>query len=506
MMVALLLALAPAAGAFATSAASSFSATPDTALLTYEAGVLVGANWIQRRGRRLRTISCLMQSTTRDVTIELRDDETAARSAAVVTHAGQSPQPPVERSLGDSVIYWSDQIPSSIEQAVRRARVVGRSRALLDAVSLYRDSHTSVGVERIGPNDWVVTCNRKRYDVVTDAEGNLLSATLPEYGVVIERRAGFTSGLYPTWPAHAAPPGEPYRAEEVRVTAPEGHVLAGTLTVPIGRGPFPGAVLITGLSANNRNNGDPPWMPLRDVADALTRRGMIVLRVDDRGVEHSTGDRASSTTFDEADDVRTEIRWLKQRRDVDASRIALVGYSEGGLVAPMVAADDVTIAAIVTLAGPGVPGPVVARYQIEAAVVRDTSIAPFAREAEIQRQLADSLTARERSYLGIDPLSYARRVRCPALVLQGATDLQVPPRSAEHLALAMRAGGNRDVSVRVFPGISHSFLPDPVGVSSGWAALPGFMMSPDVLRTIMDWVDARLVHPRTGARGVRQAP
>ncbi|PYM04637.1 MAG: hypothetical protein DMD82_13855 [Candidatus Rokuibacteriota bacterium] len=260
--------------------------------------------------------------------------------------------------------------------------------------------------------------------------------------------------------------------------------------------PFPAAVLITGLSPNNRNEGQPPWMPLRDIADALTRAGVAVLRVDDRGVGESTGDRASSTTFDEADDVRTEVAWLRARPGIDRRRIALVGYSEGGLIAPMVAAGDSTIDAIVTLAGPGVSGPEVARYQIEAAVVRDTSIAPSGREAEIRRQLADTLTARERSYLAIDPMQYARRVRCPALILHGATDLHVPARSAERLAWAMRAAGNRNVTVRIFPGVSHSLLYDPIGLNSEWVYLPAFLTAPGILETMSAWLAARLNVPR----------
>jgi uncharacterized protein len=275
-------------------------------------------------------------------------------------------------------------------------------------------------------------------------------------------------------------------------------VLAGTLTTPPGRGPFPAAVLITGLSANNRNEGQPPWMPLRDLADALTRAGIAVLRVDDRGVEASTGDRASSTTFDEATDVRTEVAWLRGQPQIDPGRIGLVGYSEGGLIAPMVAAEDSTLAAIVTLAGPGVSGPEVARYQIEAAVVRDPSIAAADREAAIQKQLADTLTVRERSYLSIDPLAYARRTRCPALILQGANDLHVPVRSAERLAWAMRAAGNRDVTVRLFPGVSHSLLYDPIGLGSGWVFLPGFLVCPELSRTAVDWLAVRLAVPRNG--------
>jgi len=484
-----------------------FSAPVDTALVTYESGVPVAADWIQRRGAFVHTRSVLMQSGIRDAVIELGADGTALHASTRVGNAGGTLGAPIERDLGPARPYWSDQIPSSIAQVIARARALGRAHATIPGASLYRDAATAIEVERVDATDWVLRANGKRYDVLTDDAGNVVSATLPDYGVVIERRLGFPESRYPLWAAYAAAPGAPYTAEEVRVPAPQGHVLAGTLTRPRGTGPFAAAVLVTGLSPHERNNGEPPWMPLRDVADAMSRRGIVVLRVDDRGVGASTGDRASSTTFDEADDVRTEIAWLRKRRDVDRRSVAIVGYSEGGLIAPIVAASDSTVAAVVTMAGPGVAGMEVARYQIEAAVVRDTSIAPAAREAEIAKQLADTLTVREQSYLAIaDPLVYARRVHCPALILQGGSDLHVPVRSAGRIAAAMRAGGNRDVTVRIFPGVSHAFLPDPLGLSSGWAALPAFLTSPAVLQAIGEWADSRL-RATARARGrARQTP
>jgi dienelactone hydrolase len=468
----------------------SFTAEPDTAFLTFEAGQLVGVDWIQRRGSELRTRSVLMRSGIRDVRITLGAGGTARKSSAVVSDTGKPPSGAMNRDLGEGVTYWSDQVPSSIEQALHRAEALGSAVTQFPGASLYRDAVTSIAVERVDSTDWVLTCNHKRYLALTDAHGDLLSATLPDYGVVIERRIPFRPSDYPLWGPHDPAPDAPYRAEEARIGAPGGHVLAGTLTVPKGPGPFPAVVLITGLSANNRNNGDPPWMPFRDLADALSHRGVVVLRVDDRGVEASTGDRATSTTFDEADDVRSELAWLRARPEVAAKKTFLVGYSEGGLIAPIVAARDPNLAGIVTLAGPGVQGPEVARYQIEAAVSGDTSIAPEKREAEIERQLGDSLTIREKTYLSIDPLAFARRVRCPALILQGGSDRHVPVRSAEKLAFTMRQSGNSDVSVRIFPGLSHTLLPDPYGLSSGWAALPGFMTSPDVLRAVGDWIDS----------------
>jgi hypothetical protein len=475
------------------------------AFLTFEKGELVGVDWVERTGSRLHTRSVLTQSMVIDATIELRGDETAVRDSVVVTVPGREPGRTTVRDMGEGAIYWSDMIPSSVEQAVLRARVLGGDSVLVPAANLYRDMRGDVEVARVDSTDWIVRYNHKRYEVLTDAVGFMLSATLPEFGVTIERRADFRPEQYPLWPPYAAPPDGAYRAREVRIQAPQGHVLVGTLTTPPGRGPFPAAVLITGLSPHNRNNGEPPWMPLRDIADALSRRGIAVLRVDDRGVGESTGDRKPSTTFDEANDVETEVLYLRSLPGIDGRRIALAGYSEGGLIAPMVAARDSALAAIVTLAGPGVSGAEVGRYQVGAAVTADPSIPVAQREAEIQKQLTEGLTPREQTYLTIDPLAYARAVRCPALIVQGGADLHVPLRSAERLAAAMRSGGNRDVTVRIFPGVSHSLLPDPLGLNSGWPTLPGFETSPEILRAVAEWASARLsAAPVPPAAGVRR--
>jgi len=146
--------------------------------------------------------------------------------------------------------------------------------------------------------------------------------------VTIERRTGFSESSYPPWPPYSAPPDHAYGALEVSIHAPKGHVLAGTLTVPAHDGRIAAAVLITGLSPHERNNGDAPWMTFRDIADALGRAGIAALRVDDRGIGKSTGDNAKLTSFDKADDVRTEVAWLYAQPGIDPKRIILVGYSE----------------------------------------------------------------------------------------------------------------------------------------------------------------------------------
>ena len=476
----------------AASVAASPSGSTHTAFLTYESGVLVGVNWVDRDAGRVHSRSVLMQSSVIDATIDLREDGTATHAVTRLQMAGDGPMNPVERTAPSGAIFWSDMSPASIELAILRTRARGDSVATLAATSLFRDSQDEISVTRLDATDWIVECHGKRYQVLTDDQGRLLAASLPEFAVVIERRDGFDPKRYPLWAPYAAPPDSAYRAVDVAIRAPLGHVLAGTLTLPRGRGPFPAVVLITGLSPSERNGGQPPWMPLRDFADAFTRRGIAVLRVDDRGVGASTGDRASSTTLDEAADVHTEVAWLRARRDIRRAKVGLVGYSEGGLIAPIVASQDSTIAAIVTLDGPGVSGPEVARYQTEAAVVRDPSIAPADREAAIRKLLSDSLTVREQSCLALDPLGYAGRTRCPALIVHGATDLHVPQRSAERLAWAMRQGGNRDVTVRFFPGVSHSLLYDPVGLNSGWVYLPAFHTAPEILSAAGDWLVKRL--------------
>jgi hypothetical protein len=221
-----------------------------------------------------------------------------------------------------------------------------------------------------------------------------------------------------------------------------------------------------------------------------------VLRVDDRGIGKSTGDKVKFTSFDKADDVKTEVAWLRGQPGIDPKRIMLVGYSEGGLIGPMVAAKDPSIAALVTLAGPGVPGMEVARYQVEQPILRDPHIPEANRKKESAKQLAEALkdlSAHESSFLTIDPVQYDRQVRCPALIIQGGADATVPVGSAERMAFAMRAGGNPDVTVRIFPGVSHSLLPDPGGLPSGWAALPSFVTTPPLLDELTRWSVAKLM-------------
>lgn len=149
----------------------------------------------------------------------------------------------------------------------------------------------------------------------------------------------------------------PYREEEVFYENAAAHItLAATLTVPAGPGPFPAVVLITGSGAQDRDESVAGHQPFLVLADHLTRRGIAVLRADDRGVGKSGGNFATATTPDLATDAEAGVAYLRTRSEVNARKIGLVGHSEGGVIAPMIAARDHSIAFIVMMAGSGVSG------------------------------------------------------------------------------------------------------------------------------------------------------
>lgn len=304
---------------------------------------------------------------------------------------------------------------------------------------------------------------------------------------------------------YAAPAGAPYTAEDVSVPTPAGHALAGTLTLPKDApGPVPAVVLITGSGLQDRDASLPPvpgYRFFRQVADTLSRRGIAVLRLDDRGWGGSGGDASAATSADFADDIRAAVHWLRARNGIDAGRIGLLGHSEGGIIAPMIAAEDTAIAAVALLAAQSWTGRRISDFQLQAYFrgqgMTDAQIDSVMPLAMQEREAAAERTPWVRFFLDYDPLPAARRVRAPVLVLQGATDQQVSAEQAEELAAAVRAGGNADVTVRILPGINHLFLLDPAGTAdvAAYAALPDKTVPPQVLGPLADWFAARLGAP-----------
>lgn len=319
-------------------------------------------------------------------------------------------------------------------------------------------------------------------------------------------------------------PPFPYRAVEVKVASAPGVTLAGTLTLPEGKGPFPAAVMITGSGAQDRDEAILGHKPFAVIADALTRRGVAVLRLDDRGVGQSTGDFVKATETDFAADTEAAVRYLRARGEIDPRRIGLIGHSEGGLIAPMVANQDPRIAFLVLMAGPGAPmidvlnaqrlalapamgvdvkqaakmntalsqalaegksagSPDEVRARV-AAVLREAS--PTASDVAIQTQ-AQMLTSEWfRGLASYDPGPALRRLHAPVLALVGSKDRQVP---ADQNIPALRANlkDNPKATVLELPGLNHLFQTAPTGAVGEYADISE-TIAPSALQTIGDWV------------------
>jgi len=235
----------------------------------------------------------------------------------------------------------------------------------------------------------------------------------------------------------------------------------------------------------------------RDVADTLSRRGIAVLRLDKRGVGASNGAVADATSADLADDVRAALAYLRTRPDIDPKRLAIVGHSEGGAIAPMVAATDTSLRAMVTMAGPGMKAIEISMAQNKIIVDHDTTLTPAQRDSVLREARAALAPEKQRIpwlkyWMAYDPAPVARQVRAPTLILQGETDSQVSPDNAEKLAALIRAGGDRDVTVRMFPATDHLFVIDLDGNFQDYDQLKSHAINPAVLSAMADWLASRL--------------
>jgi uncharacterized protein len=310
----------------------------------------------------------------------------------------------------------------------------------------------------------------------------------------------------------------PYRDEQVTFqNAKAGLTFAGTLTTPAGTTPSPAVVLITGSGAEDRDETVFGHKPFLVLADALTRKGIAVLRVDDRGVGGSGGKVDTSTSEDFAEDTLAGIAYLKTRPDIDAKHIGLIGHSEGGLIAPIAATRSKDVAFIVLMAGPGLTGEQILYLQaaaiMRAAGAGDEAIA--ANRALQQKLFAvlqtekDDAPAKEkikaiapgqervvtpwfRFFLTYDPAPVLNKVTCPVLAVNGEKDLQVPYReNLDAIADALRAGGNKDATTLNLPNLNHLFQASQTGAPSEYSQIAE-TIAPVALDAISAWILKRV--------------
>ena len=391
-----------------------------------------------------------------------------------------------------------------VELVIQRARAIGGDSVPVPIWNLQGGQTAYATVVRRGSDSVVVLLSNVPARLAVNAAGDITGGVIPAQGLRLVRVRGGSasaSAMSVEKPDYSAPAGAPYTAEEVTVRTPGGHTLAGTLTMPRDRkGKVAAVVTITGSGPEDRDEAIPPlkgYRPFRQIADTLGRHGIAVLRLDDRGHGASTGDHASATSADFADDIRAGLAYLRARPEIDGSRLALVGHSEGGLIAPMVAVSDPSLRGIVLMAGPSQTGRQILRFQLGNAVRRDTSLTPARRDASLATLDAsiDSLASTStwlKYFLDYDPLVTARKVRVPTLILQGATDQQVTAEQAGALEKAMRDGGNRRVAMRVFPEANHLFVQDANGNPAGYTTLPDRFVRADVMAALLDWLRTTL--------------
>jgi uncharacterized protein len=334
-------------------------------------------------------------------------------------------------------------------------------------------------------------------------------------------------------------PTKPYPYYSENITFENAHAkitLSGTLTLPAKEENYPAVILITGSGPQNRDGEGAGHKPFLVISDYLTKKGIAVLRYDDRGFGQSTGDFKSGTSLDFSTDVESAVNYLKTRSEINKTKIGLVGHSDGGMIAPMVAAKSRDVAFIVLLAGPGIHGSkllvmrqelmakamglsdaeaqesikwnektfdIVSRSKDPQTIKVDLTnyvkenppnipsrfIPPGMTREQFVAAGIDELTSPWFSYfLNYDPAHTLAKVTCPVLALNGAKDAQVP--SQENLtaiSVALKNGGNENVTIKELPNLNHFFQECKSCSLMEYATLDQ-TFSPVALAEISNWV------------------
>ena len=375
------------------------------------------------------------------------------------------------------------------------------------------------------------------YTGTLNATGDKISGTFTQRGQSIPlelERDKATVKARPQTP----PTPYPYYTEEVSFENKKAGIkLAGTLSMPAQKGNYPAVILISGSGPQDRDETILGHKPFLVLADYLTRKGYAVLRYDDRGTAASGGDFATATSLDFAGDAQAAVQYLKGRKEINKKQVGLIGHSEGGIIAPMLAAQSRDVAFIVLLAGPAVQGSELLLLQQKAIATAeglpeaqadeanrinsalydivvqskteaeaDATLSTYLKEAlqlkptsDSAERIAQDATIRNyvselnnpwiRFFLKHNPAKDIARVQCPVLALYGEKDVQVPAKAnAEALKDALQQGNNTQVSVVILPGLNHLFQEATTGAPSEYATIEQ-TFSPKAMEGIGKWLN-----------------
>lgn len=329
----------------------------------------------------------------------------------------------------------------------------------------------------------------------------------------------------------------PYKSEEISFkNGVDNVLLSGTLTLPENESNLPAVVLITGSGPQNRDEELLGHKPFLVLSDFLTRNGFAVLRFDDRGVGKSTGTFVTSTSEDFARDVLAAVEFLKTRNEIDKTKIGLIGHSEGGIIAPMVAVRSNDVSFIVLMAGTGVPGDSILIMQnrliqkaegVPEKEIDETTdiqrklfqlVIKSSNDEILQNQLGNKLNEylstipdEQKNKLGdlktyinmqvktftspwfkyfleYNPAKTLEKVKCPVLALNGSNDLQVSPEeNLSAIENALKKGGNKNYEIEILPGLNHLFQTSKTGAVSEYSSIEE-TISPMALNAMLEWM------------------
>jgi pimeloyl-ACP methyl ester carboxylesterase len=283
-------------------------------------------------------------------------------------------------------------------------------------------------------------------------------------------------------------------AREILVPTTRGHAIAAVIESAARTDARPAVILISGAGAHDRDGytvrtAEGHNDAFRELSARLVALGFTVVRFDKVGTGASTGDYATATTATLALDVAALVSAIRLAPEVDPDRVTLLGHSEGGAIAAMVAADDPRIAGVALLAAPAWTGRRVMAHQLRHAAERQIRTVSYTSADLVEAFLARDSQARAASdgwysyFLDYDPLPAMRLVKAPALVLHGEDDDVVTAEQAGEIVAALRAGGNESVRSHVLPGYTHA-LADPAPVGSRDPAPLGR----EIIALVEDWL------------------
>lgn len=407
------------------------------------------------------------------------------------------------------------------------------------------------GVRGIPASEVKIEGDNFRFDVESimghyignfDNENNQLNGTWNQMTLSLPLILSKTDVIKkPKRPQTPQPPF-PYKEEEVSYENNDSEIiLAGTLTIPEGTSPFPAVILITGSGQQDRDETIFEHKPFFVISDYLTRRGVAVLRVDDRGVGGSTGDFSKSTTEDFASDVLAGINYLISREEIDKNKIGLIGHSEGGIISILAAEQSEDISFIVMLAGPVLTGEeilllqtelisvasgippniiekvktlnkqlysdiknsgdmVVAERRIRESIIRfrddlteDEKNIPMFSEEYLTSQIKILLSPWFRFFLTYDPRPALENISVPILALFGEKDLQVPPKeNIAELEKIFQADPVRKYKIVELEGLNHLFQKSKTGSPNEYGLIEE-TFSPAALKIIGDWIEENII-------------